>query len=274
MNGSPNAPASNRVAAPGEQASGRNQGDSAVPPHHITTSRKRGRLTITAVPGAGAAAVDVTRDPPISRSPRPGGADPITPPTIEHGDRVLLRAEQALLGAILLNPAQLDRVTWLQPDDFTHPAHTALFAAARDLAQAGHPAPTTEGPPPLAWLADVTNKASTRTRGLTMPYLHTLAGACPHAEHAPVYGRMVLESAVRRRILQHATRLHLSARAALLHGDVGEALRHADALTRTLNDLAERWGIRFHPVRPFSPLTAQVAAPGATTTYVVYIAVM
>nr|WP_326846943.1 DnaB-like helicase N-terminal domain-containing protein [Streptomyces kaniharaensis] len=38
----------------------------------------------------------------------------------------LLRAEQAVLGAVLLDPGQLAALSWLAPDHFYRPVHRAL----------------------------------------------------------------------------------------------------------------------------------------------------
>lgn len=161
----------------------------------------------------------------------------------------LLSAEQALLGAVLLDPRRLDHLTWLRPGDFDRPVHTALFDAARTLARTSPPPP---GFPPVRWLSDVLAEATTHVRGLDAPYLHVLMGACPQPEHAPFYGRMVLEGAIHRTVLQHAVRLddHLT--------DLREVLRRTDELTRALDDAARRWGVR---TRPSSPSTAVPDTP-------------
>jgi hypothetical protein len=64
--------------------------------------------------------------------------------------RPLLQAEQAVLGAVLLDPDQLDQLDWLQPDHFYRPAHQALFAALRHLRSQGQPALGGDGAVPLA----------------------------------------------------------------------------------------------------------------------------
>lgn len=43
----------------------------------------------------------------------------------------LLRAEQSVLGAVLLDPGQLASLAWLEPGHFYRPAHRALFDAMR-----------------------------------------------------------------------------------------------------------------------------------------------
>ncbi|MFF4673950.1 DnaB-like helicase N-terminal domain-containing protein [Streptomyces sp. NPDC001279] len=169
----------------------------------------------------------------------------------------LMSAEQAVLGAVLLAPEQLTHLEWLAPDHFYQPVHQALFGALRKLHSDGHPALSADGPLPLSWVTDAVGEAGQHVRGLTAAYAHTLIQACPRTEHAPVYGRMVLEGAIHRTVAQHAIRLHQAARADAVQGEVEGALRTADVLTGVLTDLARRWGTDPRPVPPD-------AAPSAT----------
>ncbi|MFG2370517.1 DnaB-like helicase N-terminal domain-containing protein [Streptomyces sp. NPDC048504] len=173
----------------------------------------------------------------------------------------LLKAEQAVLGSVLIEPGQLDRLDWLAPDHFQRPVHRALFAALRTLRKVGHPAVAGErSAPSLSWVTDAVDEAGRHVRGLTAAYPHTLISACPRSEHAPVYGRMVLEGAIHRSVTEHAIRLHQAARADALLGEVEGALHHADVLTEVLGDLARRWGTEPRPVAPVPvPVTAPLA---------------
>ncbi|MFF3536406.1 DnaB-like helicase N-terminal domain-containing protein [Streptomyces sp. NPDC002466] len=173
----------------------------------------------------------------------------------------LLRAEQAVLGAVLLDPGQLSHLDWLAPDHFYRPVHQALFAALRKLKNDSHPALTAEKSVPLSWVTDAVDEASLHVRGLTAVYAHTLISACPRSAHAPVYGRMVLEGAIHRSIAAHALRLHQAARADALQGGVEESLHYADVLTGVLGDLARRWGTEPRPVTPATPPATIAAAP-------------
>ncbi|MFF8990863.1 DnaB-like helicase N-terminal domain-containing protein [Streptomyces sp. NPDC014983] len=197
--------------------------------------------------------------------------------------RPLLQAEQAVLGAVLLDPGQLPRLSgWLRPDHFYRPHHAALYAALLKLHSDGHPgagpqpiAPTTEdrkaGAWPtaaptagrderLAWMDDAIAEANTEVRGLTAVYLHTLIAACPRPAHAPVYGRMVLEGAIHRTVAKHATRLHQMARADTVRGSAEDTLHYAQVLTDVLSDLARRWGTDPRPMAPPTPLPQPAAA--------------
>ncbi|GAA0285973.1 DnaB-like helicase N-terminal domain-containing protein [Streptomyces polychromogenes] len=168
----------------------------------------------------------------------------------------LLYAEQATLGAVLLEPNQLARLTpWLQPSHFYRPLHQALYGAALKLRDGGHPATSlgSEETVPLSWLSDIVVEADTHVRGLTTSYAHQLVAACPRPGNAAVYGRMVLEGAIRRSVAQHATRLHQAARADALRGTPDESVREVELLSKALKDLARRWGTEVQPVPPSRP---------------------
>ncbi|NEA56589.1 helicase DnaB [Streptomyces sp. SID13666] len=165
----------------------------------------------------------------------------------------LLGAEQAVLGAVLLDPGQLAHLDWLAPDCFYRHAHQALFASLRKLRADGHPALADQEAVPLSWVSDAVDEASHHVRGLTVAYAHTLIAACPRPGHAPVYGRMVLEGAIHRSVTEHAIRLQQVARADALQGQVEGALHQADVLAGVLGDLALRWGSEPRPVNPTAP---------------------
>jgi replicative DNA helicase len=174
--------------------------------------------------------------------------------------RPLLQAEQAVLGAVLLDPDQLDHLDWLEPAHFFRPAHAALFSALR--AQ-GRPVRTPEGEVPLSWVSDAVAGASRHVHGLTAVYAHTLVAACPRPRHAPVYGRMVLEGAIHRTVTEHAVRLHQIARADQTRGGTDTTLHQADVLAAVLDDLARRWGTEPRPDTTTPQAPGQVQAEAA-----------
>ncbi|MFB8086878.1 DnaB-like helicase N-terminal domain-containing protein [Streptomyces sp. NPDC055992] len=173
----------------------------------------------------------------------------------------LQKAEQAVLGAVLLDPDQLAHLDWLAPEHFDRPAHQALYAALRTLRSGGHSALVAEGAVPLSWVTDAVAEAGAHVRGLTAVYAHTLISVCPRPEHAPVYGRMVLEGAIHRTIAQHAVRLHQAARADALQGQVDGTLQRADVLAGVLDDLARRWGTEPRPVPAAEPPASDRGGP-------------
>ncbi|WP_051966945.1 DnaB-like helicase N-terminal domain-containing protein [Kitasatospora mediocidica] len=170
----------------------------------------------------------------------------------------LLKGEQAVLGAVLLDPAQLDRLSWLTPADFYRPAHQALFAAMRTINAKERPTREADGTVPMSWLTGTVTEAGHHVRGLSASYAHTLIAACPRPKNAPVYGRMVLEGAIHRTVTEHAVRLEHVARVDAEQQQVDGVLHHADVLAGVLGDLARRWGTEPRPLAP-APTAAGLA---------------
>lgn len=180
-------------------------------------------------------------------------------------------AEQAVLGALFLDPGQLDRLRdWLRPDHFDRPAHTALYAAMIKLHTEGHPATAEDdtGPVPLSWITDTVQEASHHTRGLTAVYPHLLVSACPRSEHAPMYGRMVLEGAIHRSVTRHADQLHQAALADLRVSTADETVHHAEILSDVLSDLAHAWGTEPRPLQPPTTQKPRVDQPPTVATQI------
>ena len=106
-----------------------------------------------------------------------------------------IEAEQALLGAILINNESFDRVSgFLQPGHFFEPLHGRLFEVMAKLIQAGkHASPVTlktffDSEPPIGELT-------------VAQYLGRLAAAATTIINAQAYGRIVYDLAVRRELI-------------------------------------------------------------------------
>ncbi|MGW0137559.1 DnaB-like helicase N-terminal domain-containing protein [Streptomyces calvus] len=148
-------------------------------------------------------------------------------------------AEQALLGALLLEPWRLDDVTGISPDAFSTAAHAAVFAAIRSL-----PAPDPDQhAKSVEWLDAVFSFAREQTRGLNASYLHTLVQMCPWPRHASAYAQMVEADHARRTLRTHAQRLTQTATDPTLPNPVNATLAEAAALS----DLLEALSVRFRP---------------------------
>jgi replicative DNA helicase len=105
------------------------------------------------------------------------------------------------------------------------------------------------------WLDAVLVKANAGVRGLTSFHLHALVAACPRPAHAAVYGRMVLEGALRRAITDHAD--HLRDALTGPEPEPEKAVHRIRALNSTLGDLARRWGAQLRPTASPVPLPVQ-----------------
>nr|WSX75935.1 replicative DNA helicase [Streptomyces sp. NBC_00899] len=164
-------------------------------------------------------------------------------------------AEQALLGALLLDPGQLAGVPELLPEHFANPSHSALFAAMRALTP---PGPDAHRASPV-WLTAVLKTAVTMAPGLDTPYLHTLVNACARPEHAAVYAQMVRAGHVRRTLREHAVRLEQLADDSTLPEPVTVVLEQADALGRFLDRAEPQWPRQPGPVSRAVPAAADDA---------------
>lgn len=134
-------------------------------------------------------------------------------------------AEQAVLGALLLDPSLLASVSSLRPGDFHNPTHALILTAILDTVS------TADGK-----VDTIAVLETLRTRGEVervggAPYLHTLMQSCPVATQAPYYGRIVQQAARRRDLLLTARRLVQAAE----HPDTDTALDTVSDLIVTLS---------------------------------------
>jgi hypothetical protein len=142
-------------------------------------------------------------------------------------------AEQALLGAVLCDPARhqhaLDRV---EPGDMLRPWHGQVLAAMRRLRDRGQ---LPDAPAVYRELrADPDLPASVSRDAVP---LASLMEAAPRPQHAPAYAAIVVEAAIRRNLSLSASRLAQSAEP----GDLAEALRQAASIRDDITACAARW---------------------------------
>ncbi len=110
-------------------------------------------------------------------------------------------AEQAVLGAILLEPSVLVSVNeHLKAEDFYRQAHQRLFQVMNDLAEKGEPVDL------------VTLTSELQDRKLLdevggVPYLTELASVVPTAANVEYYAKIVEEKAILRRLIRTATQI-------------------------------------------------------------------
>ncbi|KOT89751.1 replicative DNA helicase [Streptomyces rimosus subsp. rimosus] len=146
-------------------------------------------------------------------------------------------AEQALLGALLLEPARLDGLGPLAPEHFDAPAHSALYTAM-------HTAPVPDAEQHRrapVWLDRVLQAARPQAPGLTASYLHTLVHRCPWPGHAAAYAHMIQADHTRRTVREHADRLAQAATEASLPDPTATVLAQCDTLSSFLNTLSSRF---------------------------------
>ncbi|GCD93755.1 DnaB-like helicase N-terminal domain-containing protein [Embleya hyalina] len=166
-----------------------------------------------------------------------------------------LHAEQALLGALLLEPARIEDVReHLLPDHLYRAAHGALYRALLGPLPDAHNAETTVAARVMA----LVQAAGKHAAGITPAYAHTLMAACPHPRNARLYARMIVEAADHRAVARHAIRLGQVAAADTDRDGIADTLTHHRALHAALDDLARRWG---EPHSAPAPGPARTAPP-------------
>ncbi|MEU6144145.1 DnaB-like helicase N-terminal domain-containing protein [Streptomyces sp. NPDC047081] len=162
-------------------------------------------------------------------------------------------AEQALLGALLLEPARLTDTDPLIAQHFDSHTHAALFTAIRTLP----PPDPTDHAKDTAWLNSVLDHARPRAPGLNASYLHHLIQFCPLPKHAAAYARMIRADNARRVLRAHAERLASTAADPGLPNPAAATLGMADDIGRVLDSLAQQFAP--HPGSlPRTPLPAEV----------------
>ncbi|MFJ9446745.1 DnaB-like helicase N-terminal domain-containing protein [Kitasatospora sp. NPDC101235] len=178
-----------------------------------------------------------------------------------------LEAEQALLGALLLSPPELDSVaSWLRSSHFLRPAHAALYEVLLAQRTAGHPG-AAEGADDKQlrdFALEAMAAAGAASRGLSPSYGASLIAACPYPRHARAYARMVLESSIRRQVHERAHRLQHAART----GDLDGVLELTGELRQAVHELADLWGALDERPRPLPgpwPLELADAVRESTT---------
>jgi replicative DNA helicase len=154
----------------------------------------------------------------------------------DHGvvmDRLSVRVEQAMLGAVLSDPAgQLQVLDWVEPDDMCRPWHGQVLGAMQRLRGRGTP------PGPLEVYAELQNDpdlpASVRRDAVL---LADLMAAAPRAGHAQHYAVLVVEGGIRQRMRLAGSRMAQAAET----GDLDAALGLASHAREELNASRARW---------------------------------
>lgn len=112
-----------------------------------------------------------------------------------------LEAEQAVLGAILLEKDALFRVIeYLTPEDFYRSAHQRIYRAMLEVSENSEPVDL------ITITADLQNKKILEEVG-GVSYLTDLANAVPTAANIEYYAKIVEEKAILRRLIKVATEI-------------------------------------------------------------------
>lgn len=148
-------------------------------------------------------------------------------------DRLSVRAEQALLGAVLSDPeGQQGVLDWVEAGDMRRPWHAQVLEAMQRLRRRGTP------PGPLEVYAELQHDpdlpASVARDAIPLADLMETA---PRAGHARHYAVMVAERGIRQRLGIAGSRMAQAAES----GDLAMALRQVYAAGRELSACRTRW---------------------------------
>jgi replicative DNA helicase len=165
---------------------------------------------------------------------------------MSSGEDRRIQAEQALLGAILSDPAgQAHLLELVNPEDLVRPYHGQVLAAMQRLRGRG----TTPGP--LAVYEEI-QKDPDLPRSLSHDgvLLASLMEAAPRADHAPAYAAIVVGCGIRQRITLAAERMTQAAESQ----DLDAALAMAAQARQELGRCQARWEALPEPMRRELPV--------------------
>ncbi len=155
------------------------------------------------------------------------GSEPGKPRSLPHN----LEAEQEVLGAILIdNELGVEFRQFLSAEDFFHPAHAGIFAAAVTLIDRGQLAdPVT--------LRDYLAKDEALVQvGGAGPYLVGLTQALSSRQTAPAYAKVVRDLALRRHLIKVGEEMVHAAQDADVEEEAGSLIEQAESQLFTLAD--------------------------------------
>jgi replicative DNA helicase len=132
-----------------------------------------------------------------------------------------IAAEQAALGAMMLNPAVADEIgEMLYREDFYRPIHATIFDAILAVAARSEPAD-------MIAVGHHLDAAEDLKRVGGLDYLHTLTQIPVSAASGSYYAKLVTDAAGRRRIVEVGTRIAQLGRSPALLTDVREQTAQA-----------------------------------------------
>jgi hypothetical protein len=154
---------------------------------------------------------------------------------LEPGNKsvLIIRAEQALLGAIMSDPGrQAVLLDLLHPSDMHRPYHGQVLAAMQRLRV------RSIAPAPVRVRAELAKDPDLPPRiALDGILLVNLLEATPRADHAPAYAAMVIDHSIRERIALAGSRMIHTAET----GELETAQRLTAAGHRAVQDSQARW---------------------------------
>jgi replicative DNA helicase len=144
-------------------------------------------------------------------------------------------AEQAVIGALLLEPERYREVEeWLEPEDFDGVAERQACEAMRSVVDDGRQLT------PAAVNEHLIANAPGSPLHADAPFLVGCMQECPAPSRVAIYGRMVLDSSIRRRIGAQAAGLRHRAEHAATSQDLNLVFGTVDKVRRDVERLHQR----------------------------------
>jgi hypothetical protein len=145
-------------------------------------------------------------------------------------------AEQATLGALMRDPAPLERIRgWLRPGDFTFPWHREVFATILERHIAGEPVDV------LAVAESL--KVRVGAREARLPDLTALPAVAPARPAVEEYARMVLDCGLRREVDGLGVMLRAGAAQTGVYGTSVPLTQTCNLVDAGLQSAARRWAV-------------------------------
>lgn len=172
-----------------------------------------------------------------------------------HPEDATRLAEQATLGALMLQPEHLTEVRrWLRAADFADAAHQQIYTLLCERHTAGQPIdPVVTGTELIG-----------RTPGTSSPgvRVHDLLQAVPSASRAPTYARVVAETGLRRETAGLGVLLRAGALQSALSGESVPMTAICTLVDAALDTIARRWDTATATLGAPRETTARTGAPG------------
>jgi replicative DNA helicase len=177
---------------------------------------------------------------------------------VSGGEGPRIRAEQALLGAVLSDPdGQAHLLDLMNPDDMARPYHGQVLAVMQRLRSSG------AVPGPLAVYEEIKKDPDLpRVVSHDGVLLASLMEAAPRTDHAPAYAAMVAGSGIRQRIALAASRMTQAADGQ----DLDAALAMTAQARQEIGRCRARWEALPEPMRRELPVLARARRGHAEMT--------
>jgi replicative DNA helicase len=149
-----------------------------------------------------------------------------------------IEAEQAILGAIIVDPQKYDEVSYLSAEEFYLEQHKQIFSAMTSMFLGSHDID-------LVTLIATMTKMGTYTEGDAAKYIKLLADLAARASNVAEYGKIVRDKAMLRMLIDASN--DISDRAYSELGEVTDVLELAERRIYEISD--NKYSKNFEHVR-------------------------